>query len=118
MRKELQGPEEFERAAREEVRISSDFGLPLCALSLRLPEGEGAGLLRPLLEEIRVADLATSVAPDELDVVLPNTGPEDARRVEERLRAVAPGAATGLAAYEPGESPETLIGRARESRQR
>lgn len=116
MRKELQSYEEFERAVREEIRISTDFALPLCALSLRLPEGPDAGLTRRLLDEIRLADLVTAVAPAELAIVLPNTPLEDARHVEERLRAVAPGAATGLVAYEPGDTTDAFLDRARESR--
>lgn len=116
MRKELQSPEDFERAVREEVQISSEFVLPLCALSLRLPQGSEEGLVRRLLDETRVADLVTSVAPDELDIVLPNVALEDARLVEKRLREIAPGATMGLAAYEPGETHHALLERARENR--
>lgn len=101
---------------REEIRLSSDFELPLCALSLRLPDGPDAGLTRRLLDEIRLADLVTAVAPDEMAIVLPNTTPEDARRVEERLLTVAPGAAAGIAAYEPEDDPDALLRRAEESR--
>lgn len=101
---------------REEVQISSDFDLPLCALSLRLPDGPDVGLTRRLLSEIRVADLVTAISSDELAIVLPNTTLDDARRVEERLREVSPGAAMGLAAYEPADTPETLLDHARTSR--
>lgn len=116
MRKELQGSREFERAVREEVQISSDFGLPLCALSLRLPGGLDAEIIRLLLDEIRVADLVTAASPDELAVVLPNTPPEEALRLEERLLATVPGAFAGLASYEPGDGPDTLLDRARKNR--
>lgn len=117
MRKELQGLEEFERAVRAEVQISSNFDLPLCALSLRLPDGPDVELTRRRLGEIRVADLVTAVSSDELAIVLPNTTLDGARRVEERLREMSPRVAMGLAAYEPADTPETLLDHARTSRE-
>jgi hypothetical protein len=109
MRKELQGLEEFERAVREEVQISSDIDLPLCALSLRLPDGSDVGLTRRLLDEIRSADLVTAGSSDELAIVLPNTTLEDVRRVEQRLREVSPEAAMGLVAYEPADTQKPSL---------
>lgn len=113
MRRQIQGPEDFDGAVREEIGISSEFGIPLCALSVRLPGGPDVELTRLLLDEIRAADPVTAVSPDELAIVLPNTPPGDARLVAERLLAVAPGAEIGEAFHEPGDTPETLLGRAR-----
>lgn len=115
MRTEPQEREDFEAAVREEIQISSEFGLPLCAVVVRLPEGLGPELSRRLLEGLRLADLVTVSGPEELSLVLPNTSREAARVVEERLLSTAPGAALGAADYEPSDTPESLVERARRS---
>jgi hypothetical protein len=118
VRKELQSPEEFGEAVREEIRISSDMELPLHALSVLLPDplyGPDADPDR-LLDEIRLADLVTAVSPEEIALVLPNTSPDNARLVAGRLLAAVPGAEIGAAPHSPGDTPESFIGRARENR--
>lgn len=100
----------------EEIQVSSDFGLPLCVLAVRMPgvtcgdpEGEG---FRRLLDALRLADLTTAASRGELTVALPNTSSESASLVAERLRAVEPGAEIREAAYDPGDTSRTLVERA------
>lgn len=115
MRDEPQGQADFEAAVREEIHVSSEFGLPLCAVVVRPPGGWGPDLTRRLLDGLRLADLVTVSAPEELSLVLPNTSRETARVVAERLISIAPGAALGVADYEPSDTPESLVERARQN---
>lgn len=113
MRKELLSPEAFEEAVEEEIEISSDFGLPMCALVLSLPD-LGPDMIRRLLDELRFADLVTLTDSGELALVLPNTSCETARAVAGRLLSTAPPDSTLRAAgYETGDTPATLLDRAR-----
>ena len=113
MRKELLSPQAFEEAVEEEIEISSDFDLSICALMLSLPGAEPE-LIRELLDSLRFADLVAITAPGELSLVLPNTSCETARSVAERLISIAPPNSTLRAAgYEPGDTAATLLDRAR-----
>lgn len=101
---------------REEIQVSSEFGLPLCILAVRLPgvtcadpEGEE---FRRMLDALRIADLTTAASLGRLTVALPNTSPESAALVAERLRVVEPGAEIREAAYVPGDTSKTLVERA------
>lgn len=115
MCKELQGLEEFERAVREELQISSDFDLLLCALSLQLPDGPDVRLTRRLLDEIRVA------APGDTSRKRSSTRRASSSAAFGSTMASSPDetavtrAAMGLAAYEPADTPETLLDHARTS---
>lgn len=113
MRKELQDSDDFYESVREEVRISSEFDLPLGALCVRLSDGPDEDLTRRLLDGIRTADLAAAVSAGEIAVVLPNTSSENTRLVAERLLAVIPEASIDRSIREPGDTPETLLARAR-----
>lgn len=100
----------------EEIQVSSEFGLSLCVLAVRLPgvtgddpEGEE---FRRMLDAFRIADLTTAASQGRLTAALPNTSPESASLVAERLRAVEPGAEIREAVYTPGDTSETLVLRA------
>jgi hypothetical protein len=116
VRKELQTPEEFESMLGEEIQVSSEFGLPLCILAVRLPVVTGADPegeeFRRMLDALRIADLTTASSRVGLTAALPNTSPESASLVAERLRALEPGAEIREAAYTPGDTPQTLVQRA------
>lgn len=112
----LQDPQDFDEALREEIQVSHEFGLPLCALSIRLPDEPSAETTRRLLNELRVTDLAAAVPSGELAVILPNTSPDNARIVVVRLLSAAPEVEINESSYEPGDTPETLIERARQAR--
>lgn len=113
IRKELQSTEDFLRALGEEVSVSRDYGLPLTLLVVVMEEGWTTEGLRRALASLRVADLAAWLEPRELAVALPNTGPEDAGIVEERLREDVPGVRVARAAYHLDEAAEALLARAR-----
>lgn len=113
MRKELLSPEAFEEAVEEEISVSSEFDLPMCALVLSLPALE-PDVIRRLLDDLRFADLAALMAPGELALVLPNTSCETARAAAERLFSIAPpDSALRAAGYETGDTVATLLDRAR-----
>ena len=114
-KKELQDPEVFEGALREEISVSSEFLLPISVLALRLKGGWNDEETRRALDALRTADLVCRPAPEEVLVALPNTETEDARVVEERLREAVPEAAVGVAPFARGDTVEGLIGRARAS---
>lgn len=114
--KGLQGSEDFDEALREEIQISYEFGLTLCVLSIRLPDGPNAETTRRLLSELRIADLAVAISSDELAVILPNTSLDNPRIVVERLISAVPEVEINEAYYELGDTPETLIERARQAR--
>lgn len=116
VKKELDTPEEFEHALREELSVSADFDLPLSVLALRprAPQGEFAPeVVRSALDALRVADLICQPGPAELLVALPNTETEDARVVEDRLRKALPEAAFGIVHRAKDDAPGTLVARAR-----
>ncbi|MBA2442604.1 MAG: hypothetical protein H0V53_09395 [Rubrobacter sp.] len=113
LRKELQSTEVFLRGLREEVSVSRDYGLPVTVLVAVVEGGWSAEDLRKALDVLRFADLATLLEPRELAVALPNTTPEGAGAVEERLRKVVPGVRLASAAYRQDETAESLLARAR-----
>ena len=115
-KKELQDPEVFEGALREEISVSSEFVLPISVLALRLEGGWNDEATRRALDTLRTADLVCQSDLDEILVALPNTGMEGARVVEERLRAAVPEAAVGGAPFSRGDTVESLTKRARASR--
>ncbi|HEX3359620.1 MAG TPA: sensor domain-containing diguanylate cyclase [Solirubrobacterales bacterium] len=65
--------------------------------------------------ELRGEDMILRFGGEEFLVVLPGCGPADATEIVERLRAATPDGQTcsaGLAAWQPGESVDELVGRA------
>jgi hypothetical protein len=112
-RKELQSPDVFLRGLREEVSVSVEYELPLALLVAVMDGGWADEDLRKALDSLRLADLATRPEPRELAVALPNTTPEDAAVVEERLRKAVPGVRPASAAYLRDETAESLLARAR-----
>lgn len=112
-RKELQTPEEFEKALREDVSVSAEFDLPLTVLVLMIEDGWREDSIRRALDALRTADLVTQPSNWELLVTLPNTKTADAYVVERRLRGALPEASFGVTAYRRGEAAEVLLERAR-----
>ena len=113
VRKELQEPEVFEAALREEISVSSEFVLPISVLVLRVTGGWTDEAIRRALDALRTADLICRPDPGEILVALPNTETDDAGVVEERLRKAVPEAAVGVAPFTRGDTVESLIKRAR-----
>ena len=113
VRKELQNPEVFEGALREEISVSSEFMLPISVLALRVEGSWSTEATRRALDALRTADLVCQLEPDEILIALPNTETEDAHVVEERLRAAVPEATVGVAPFAQGDAVEGLIKRAR-----
>ncbi|PLS86550.1 MAG: hypothetical protein CYG60_06675 [Actinobacteria bacterium] len=113
VRKELQDPEVFEGALREETEISSEFALPISVLALRVEGGWSEEATRRALDALRTADLVCQPEPEETLIALPNTVTDDARVVEERLREAVPEAIVGIAPFARGDTVESLIERAR-----
>jgi hypothetical protein len=110
-KKELQTNEEFEGTLGEEISVSTEFDLPLSVLVAVLdwtPEST-----RRALDALRTADLITQTADDELAIALPNTVSENARVVENRLRAAIPEASVGITAHRTGDTIPDLLSRAR-----
>ncbi len=103
VRKELQDPEVFEEALREEISVSSEFMLPSSVLALRVGGGWSVEATRQALDALRTADLVCQPETDETLGALPNTKTDDACVVEERLRKAVPGAIVG-SPRSPGET--------------
>ncbi len=112
-RKELQTPEEFEKALREDVSVPAEFDLPLTVLALMMEDGWSEDSICRALDALRTADLVTQPSKKELLVTLPNTKTGDAYVVERRLRGALPEASFGVTAYRRGEAAEALLERAR-----
>ncbi len=112
-RKELQTPEEFEKALRKDVAVSAEFDLPLTVLVLMIEDGWREDSIRRALDALRTADLVTQPSNWELLITLPNTKTADAYVVERRLRGTLPEASFGVTAYRCGEAAEVLLERAR-----
>ena len=66
-------------------------------------------------QELRGEDTILRYGGEEFLVILPDCGPDDAAEIVERLRAATPDEQTcsaGLAVWKPGESIDTIVGRA------
>ena len=105
--------ETFERALREEMSVSAEFGLPLTLMVVRAEGGLNPDTTRRLLGVVRAADLVTLPTRCEFAVALPNTATDIARVVERRVREVLPDAAVGVATCEPEDEVSSLLRRAR-----
>ena len=113
--KGLQSPEDFERSLKEEISLTTDFELPLSVLVALVDGGWDETLTREALGVLRIADLITATAPEELTIALPNTRSEDARAVERRLREAISEARIGITPYQPGDTVLALVDRARQA---
>lgn len=111
--KELQSSGDFEKHLKEEISLTTDFELPLSALVALMDGGWDEDSIQKALGVLRVADLITATAPEELAIALPNTRPEDARVVERRLREAVPDAKVGITPHHSGDTVPTLVERAR-----
>lgn len=106
------GFEDFAAALSEEMAVSGDFSLPLTLLAVEHEGGWDGELAARAVGTLRAADLVSNPAPPHLVVALPNTGTEDARVVERRIREAVPGVRVGVAAFERGDTVEALVDRA------
>lgn len=111
--KELQTFEVFETNLQEEISVTTDFDLPLSILVALIDGGWSEESTRSALDVLRVADLITATAPDEISIALPNTSTEDAQVVERRLRAAVPNARVGVTQHHTGDAVPDLLERAR-----
>ncbi len=109
--KELDSAENFERKLREEISVSEEFDLPLSVMVLE--GGWDASSTRRALDSLRAADLVTKLEPTRIFVALPNTVPDDAHAVEQRLKKAVPEAAVRLTQRRSGDAPGDLLERAR-----
>ena len=113
--RELQSVEDFRRALEEEISVSLEFGLTLCALVL-IVEGEWEPeAARRVCDSLRTADLITRTGVSELAAALPNTIQSDAEKVRQRLAELVPDAGIGISTYDEGDSVESLLNRARDA---
>jgi len=113
--KELQTFRVFEKNLQEEITVTNDFDLPLSILVALIDGGWNEEATRSALDALRIADLVTATAPDEISIALPNTGMEAAQVVERRLRAAVPEARVGIAQYHTGDTVPDLLESARTS---
>ena len=111
--KELQTFEVFEKNLEEEISVTTDFDLPLSVLVARIENGWSEESTRAALGALRVADLITATATEEISIALPNTSTEDAGVVERRLLAAVPDARLGVTQHRTGDSVSDLLERAR-----
>lgn len=112
---QVQSLRDFERALEEEISVSTQFGLPLCVLVAVLEDGWDPESENRAVRTLRVADLVARTEGSDLAVVLPNTGLENARKVERRLRGILPQAGIGISELKPGDNAADLISRARQA---
>lgn len=119
----------FDDALRREIAAAKRTGEPLCVAVVDIDHFKGfnddhghlAGnlVLRQAASSwdaaLRTEDLLARFGGEEFLCLFRRCGLEEALPVVERLRAATPGTVTvsaGVAAWEPGESPEALFGRA------
>lgn len=113
--KELRVYEDFEKHLGEEISVTTDFDLPLSVLVALMRDGWDDDATQSALGVLRMADLITSTAPEELAIALPNTSANDARGVEDRLRQAVPEARVGVTPHRTGDTVPDLLRRAREA---
>lgn len=104
--------EDFRDALAEEMNVSAEFSLPLTLLAAVLDVGWEDESTGRAVGALRAADLVSRPTPSEIVVALPNTGPENARLVEWRIREGVPECRMGMAVFEPGDTAEALVDRA------
>lgn len=113
--KELQSFEEFVKALREEIEVSSQYDLPLTVLACRIEGGWSEESIKHALDTLRSADLIALPEHGNLFIALPNTSAEAALAVKKRLARTVPRIRTGVAGYRSSEKVEDLLSRGREA---
>lgn len=118
---------EFRERLYEEMARAGRGGRQTSVVMVQARSGEGQRIATTALAFFRAGDVLGTYAPDELEMLLPDTPGDVARQVVERLLANSDtvGAVAGLAvAPEHGDNPERLLRaarralhRARQSRQ-
>ena len=110
-------PPEFCERVTEELARASRAGRPTSLVMLKSRSGDGSKLAGAALNSFRDGDIVGTYAHDEIEFLLPDTPPNIARAVVERLfeSVGAEGANAGLAvAPDDGDSPERLMRAARD----
>ena len=108
---------EFRERLYEELARAVRGGRHTCLAMIAAEPGEGGRVTAAALELFRAGDLVGVYAPDEPEVLLPDTDGETAARVLERVFSAAEvDVHVGLAVSpEHGDSPERLLRAAREA---
>lgn len=110
-RRSLTHQEFVERVAEELARSSRTYRTT-CLVMLKSKSGDGSKLATAALSTFREGDIVGTYAHDEIEFLLPDTPPNVARAVVERMLEVSGSehAAVGLAvAPEDGDTPERLM---------
>ncbi|MDH5670594.1 MAG: sigma 54-interacting transcriptional regulator [Myxococcales bacterium] len=109
---------EFVERVAEELARASRSGRTTCLVMLKSRSGDGSKLAGAALESFREGDIVGTYAHDEIEFLLPDTPPNVARAVVERLieTSESENAAAGLAAApEDGDGTERLMRAARDA---
>lgn len=105
---------EFRERLGEELARAARRGRPTALVMARAKTGEGARLLEAALTYFRAGDVVATYAPDEIELLLPDTSAEQARAVVTRVLDGAALSGAGLAvAPNDADTTERLIRSAR-----
>ena len=105
---------EFRERLGEELARAARRGRPTALVMARAKSGEGARLLEAALTYFRAGDVVATYAPDEIELLLPDTSAEQARAVVTRVLDGAALSGAGLAvAPNDADTTERLIRSAR-----
>jgi DNA-binding NtrC family response regulator len=110
--------QEFAERVGEELARSTRTYRSTCLVMLKSKSGDGSKLASAALSTFREGDIVGTYAHDEIEFLLPDTPPNVAKAVVERLLETSGSdhAAVGLAvAPEDGDSPERLMRAARDA---
>ncbi|MGD8860890.1 MAG: sigma 54-interacting transcriptional regulator [Myxococcales bacterium] len=109
---------EFVERMAEELARASRTGSTSCLVMLKSRSGDGSKLASAALSTFRDGDMVGTYAHDEIEFLLPDTPPNVARAVVERLLETSgsEGGSAGLAvAPEDGDNSERLLRAARDA---
>ncbi len=108
--------QEFRERLGEELARAARRGRPTVLVMVQARSGEGARVLEAALSYFRAGDLVATYAPDEIELLLPDTSGEQARAVVTRVLQGTrlTGLSAGLAVSpNDADTPERLIRSAR-----
>ncbi|MFI5308413.1 MAG: FHA domain-containing protein, partial [Polyangiales bacterium] len=109
---------EFAERVSEELARAQRTGRATCLMMLKSRSGDGSKLASAALNTFREGDIVGTYAHDEIEFLLPDTPPNVARAVVERLleTSASEHASAGLAVSpEDGETEERLMRAARDA---
>lgn len=106
--------QEFRERLSEELARAARRGRPTALVMVQAKSGEGGRVLDAALSCFRAGDVVATYAPDEIELLLPDTSAEQARAVVTRVLGGAGLAGVGLAvAPNDADTSERLIRAAR-----